>query len=327
MIPSGLEILAIPVFIAGVVLLWKGSDVLVTGTSRTAAHLGVSALIISVILVGFGTSAPEFAISGGAAIQNNADSAGISLGNIIGSCVANILLVLGMGAVISPLSAKKSIIKREAPIMLGATVLLLIFSILGLLDKYHLIGGIIFLVLFVVFVLYFIRAAKKERIDVGKIDEGKTRKNILFIILGIAGVIIGAQLLIESSVTIANYFKISPFVIAISMVAIGTSLPELVVSATASYKNEDDIAIGNVLGSNVFNILLILGFSALFIPLKANVTESLSHIWILLGVSLVLFPILYTGHKISRLEGVGMLILYSVFMWYIFIGREIILNL
>ena len=320
MIPLGFEILAVPVFIAGVVLLWKGSDVLVTGTSRTAAHLGISALVISVILVGFGTSAPEFAISGGAAIQKNA---GISLGNIIGSCVANILLVLGIGAIISPLSAKKSIIKREAPIMLGATILLLIFSILGLLDKYHLIGGIIFLVLFAAFVLYFVRVAKKERIDVGKIDEGKTRKNILLIILGIAGVIIGAQLLIESSVTIANYFEISPFVIAISMVAVGTSLPEIVVSATASYKNEDDIAIGNVLGSNVFNILLILGFSALFIPLKANVTESLGHIWILLGVSLVLFPILYTGHKISRLEGVGMLILYSIFMWYIFIGKTL----
>ncbi|RLI58957.1 MAG: sodium:calcium antiporter, partial [Candidatus Asgardarchaeum californiense] len=294
--------------------------ILVTGTSKTAAHLGISALIISVILVGFGTSAPEFAISGSAAIQKNAD---ISLGNIIGSCVANILLVLGVGAVISPLSAKKSIIKREAPIMLGATVLLLMFSILGLLDKYHLIGGIIFLVLFTVFVLYFIRAAKKERIDVRKVDEGKTRKNILFIILGIAGVVIGAQLLIESSVTIANYFKISPFVIAISMVAVGTSLPELVVSATASYKNEDDIAIGNVLGSNVFNILLILGFSALFIPLGAGVAESLSYIWILLGVSLVLFPILYTGHKISRLEGVGMIILYLIFMWYIFIGKTL----
>ena len=114
MIPSGLEILAVPVFIAGIVLLWKGSDALVTGTSKTAAQIGISSMIISVILVGFGTSAPEFAISGGAAIQNNADSAGISLGNIIGSCVANILLVLGIGAVISPLSVKKGVIKREA---------------------------------------------------------------------------------------------------------------------------------------------------------------------------------------------------------------------
>jgi len=319
--PLGLEILALPAFIAGVILLWKGSDALVDGTSKAAVHLGISALVISVILVGFGTSAPEFAISGGAAIQNTENSAGISLGNILGSCIANLLLVLGISAIISPLSIKKSIIKREAPIMLGATFLLLIFSILGLMDKYHLAGGVIFLVAFIAFVIYFVRVAKKERIVVEKFDEGKTRKNIFLIILGIVSVVLGAELLIESSVTIANILGIPAFVIALSMVAIGTSLPELVVSATASYKNEDDIAVGNVLGSNVFNVLLILGFSALFIPL--NTFESITHILILLGVTIVMFLIIYTGRKISRLEGVGMLVLYAVFMWYIFIGKAI----
>jgi len=311
--------LVIPAFIVGVLFLWKGSDILIDGTSKTAAQLGISALIISVVLVGFGTSAPEFAISIGAAVQNNS---GISLGNIIGSCVANLLLVLGVAAIIRPIKIKKGIIKREFPIMLGATAILLVVSLFGLLDTHHRIGGVFFLVLFAAFVAFFIICARKEREDEKKLDTGKTLKNILFIVLGIIGVMAGAWLLIDSSVVIAEFLGIPTFIIALSIVAIGTSLPELVVSSRAAYKNEHDIAIGNVLGSNVFNILLILGFAALFIPLNAMV--SLSHIWILLAVTLVMFPILYTGHIISRKEGVFMLALYSVFIWYIFFGVNIV---
>ena len=310
MIPT---ILALPAFIVGVLFLWKGSDILVDGTSKTAAQLGVSSLIISVILVGFGTSAPEFAISVGAAIQNNSD---ISLGNIIGSCVANLLLVLGIASIVKPIKIKKSIIRREVPIMLGATFILLISSIFGLLDNFHIFGGVLFIVLFAVFVLYFVRCAKKERDDNKQIGIGKTQKNILFIVLGIIGVVAGAWLLIESSVVIADFLGIPTFIIALSMVAVGTSLPELVVSSMAAYKDESDIAIGNVLGSNVFNILLILGVAALFIPLKAK--ESINHLWILLAVNLLMFPILFSGHSISRKEGVFMLVIYSVFIWYIF---------
>ena len=319
MIPTGLEILVLPIFTVGVILLWKGSDILVDGTSKTAVHLGVSTLIISVILVGFGTSAPEFAISVGAAVQHNSD---ISLGNIIGSCIANLFLVLGIAAMIRPIKIKKGIIKREAPIMLAATFALLLFAVIGLLDEFHIVGGVIFCILFGVFVFYFFCCARKERKSSEEIDTGKTTKNILFIILGIAGVIAGAWLLLESAVCIANVFKIPQIVIALSMVAIGTSLPELVVSSMAAYKGKSDIAVGNVLGSNVFNILLILGFAALFIPLKA--TDSISHIIILFVVSILIFPILYTGKKISRFEGFLMLIVYFVFMWYTFFGSAFI---
>jgi len=315
MIPEGLEILALPVFIVGVLLLWKGSDILIDGTSKTAVHLGISALIVSVILVGFGTSAPEFAISVGAAAQNNSD---ISLGNIIGSCVANLMLVLGVAAIIRPIKIKKGIVKREFPIMLGATIVLLVSSFLGLLDSYRWIGGALFLILFASFVGYFVICARKERDNGKKIDTGKTSKNLFFIALGIIGVVAGAWLLIESSIVIAGLFGIPTFIIAISLVAVGTSLPELVVSSMAAYKNEHDIAIGNVLGSNVFNIFLILGFAALFIPLKA--IDFLPHLWILLAVSLMMFPILYMGHSISRKEGVFMLVIYSVFIWYSFFG-------
>lgn len=315
MIPSGLELLAIPIFISGVLILYKSSDILVIGTSKTAAKLGVSTLIISVLLVGFGTSAPELAISVGAAIQNDS---GISLGNIIGSCIANLLLILGLSAIIRPIKIKKGIIKREMPIVLGVTVVFLLSSYANLLDKMHIFGGIIFLILFIMFVLYFIQCAKKERNNEKSINISITEKNILFIVIGIIGVILGAELLIVSSITIAELLSVPTFVIALSIVAVGTSLPELAVSAMASFKGESDIAVGNVFGSNVFNILLILGIAALFIPL--NAVASIDYLIILVVVTLVMFPILYTGHSISRKEGVLMLIFYSIFIWYAFSG-------
>ena len=152
--------IAILAFIFGVVSLYKCSDILVAGTSKTAAQLGVSSLIISVVVVAFGTSAPEFAISVGAAFQSHGD---ISMGNIVGSCVANLLLVLGVSAIIRPIKVKKSIIKREMPIVTGVTAFLLLSSFLGLLDAHRLKGGIIFLILFVVFIIFFLRCAKKEK--------------------------------------------------------------------------------------------------------------------------------------------------------------------
>ena len=313
MLSIGLAILA---FIVGIIFLYKCSDILVDGTSKTAAQLGISSLIISVIVVAFGTSAPEFAISVSAAFQSHAD---ISMGNIIGSCIANLLLVLGVSAIIRPIKIKKTIIKREMPIIIGVTTVLLLSSFFGLLDTYRLIGGAIFLVLFAVFIVYFIQCAKKERNnDVEKNVSGKTLKNIIFIILGIAGVVVGALLLIESALSIADFFGIPEMIIALSMVAVGTSLPELVVSAMAAYKNESDIAVGNVIGSNVFNIFLILGASALIIPL--NAVNSIGNLLILMVVTLVMFPVLYTGHVISRKEGVFLLVLYLFFICYIFLA-------
>jgi len=313
MLSIGLAILA---FIVGVIFLYKCSDILVDGTSKTAAQLGISSLIISVIVVAFGTSAPEFAISVGAAFQSHAD---ISMGNIIGSCVANLLLVLGVSAIIRPIKVKKTIIKREMPIIIGVTIVLLLSSFFGLLDTHRLIGGAIFLVLFAVFIVYFIQCAKKERNnDVEKYVYGKTLNNIIFIILGIAGVVVGALLLIESALSIADFFGIPEMIIALSMVAVGTSLPELVVSAMAAYKNESDIAVGNVIGSNVFNIFLILGASALLIPL--NAVNSIGTLLILMVVTLVMFPVLYTGHVISRKEGIFLLVIYLFFICYIFLG-------
>jgi cation:H+ antiporter len=307
-------VLSIPAFIIGIIFLWKGSDILVEGTSHTAAKLGISSIIISLIIVAFGTSAPEFAISFGAALQNRAD---ISLGNIIGSCIANIFLVIGISSIIRPIKIRKSIIRRELPIFVASSMILFLFSFLGLLDEYHYFGGLFFIIFFIFFIIYFIQCARKERKNFEKYSEGSTKKNILFIIFGIIGVVLGAWLLIESAITIADILNIPPFVIALSMVAIGTSLPELVVSSMAAYKGKSDIAIGNVLGSNVFNIFLILGVSALFIPLQ--VFDSFYHLIFLLIATFIMIPAVHTGHIISRLEGVIFLILYSVFILFIFL--------
>ena len=311
-------ILAIPAFIIGIIFLYKGSDILVDGTSKTAAQLGISVIIISVILVAFGTSAPELSISVGAAIGNHPE---ISFGNVVGSCVANLLLVLGISAIIRPIKIKKSVLKREMPVIVIITIILLLAAILGLLDTYRLLGGILFIVLFIAFIAYFIHCGKKERVA-KKYGTGSLYKNILFIVLGIIGVVAGAWLLIESAIQIAEFLGIPELIIAISIVAIGTSLPELVVSAMAAYKDKHDIAIGNVLGSNVFNILLILGAAALLIPL--NAMASIDHLLLLVGVTLVMFPILSTGEGISRRKGVILLILYSFFILYIFWLQDVV---
>jgi len=308
-------LLAIPAFILGILFLYKGSDILVEGTSKTACQLGISTMIISVVLVGFGTSAPEFAISVGAAVQNDVYSADISLGNIIGSCVANLLLVLGLSAVIRPITVKKQVVSRELIVVLIATLILLGAAFFGLLDTYHIIGGILFLISFSVCMYIFFCIARKERIEGIHCTKGETRKNILFIILGIIGVVGGAYLLIESAVVIAEFFDIHPLVIALTLVAVGTSLPELVVSVVASWKHESDIAVGNVLGSNVFNILLILGVAGLFLNL--NALASLDLILILLGVTLLMFPLLYSGKTIARWEGGLMLVIYAGFIIYL----------
>ena len=318
--------LAIIVFLSGVILLYKGSDILVDGTTHVAAQLGVSSLIISVVVVAFGTSAPEFAISVGAAMQEYAGvvegGADISVGNIIGSCIANLLLVIGLSAVIRPIKIQKGVIYRELPIMVLVTIGLLVFSLTGLLDGFHVIGGLLFLLFFVLFVFYFIRVARLERIKVEEFSDGNMVRDSVLIVFGIAGVVLGAWFLIESAITIAHFFNISPFIISLSMVAVGTSLPELVVSVMASFKDESDIAVGNVIGSNVFNIFLVIGAAALIIPL--NAVDSMDHLIILLVVTIVMYPVLKSGHVISKKEGVFLLFFYAIFMWYTFFGYQFV---
>ena len=305
--------LTIPALIAGVFFLYKGSGILIDGTIKTAMKLGISSLVISLTVVAYGTSTPELAISVGAAVQSHPD---ISLGNIVGSCIANILLILGLGAIIRTTPVDRTILTRDIPLMIGATLCLLLIPLFEVLSISHWIIGILFLVFFGLYIGFFLRSAQKQREGSTKTRSEKITKPLFFIVLGIMGVVLGAWLLIESSVAIARFLSIPEMIIALSMIAVGTSLPELVVSVMAAYKKKTDIALGNIIGSNVFNILLILGISALFIPLHA--TGSLIHIYFLIGITGLLVFFMYTRKKISRVEGILFLGIYTGYMVYIF---------
>ena len=307
-------IYAVPLLITGIILVSKGSDILVDGTTKTALYLGIPLFVISAVLIGFGTSAPELAVSVGSALKNDA---GISLGNIVGSCIANILLILGIGALIKPIKINKDGIKKESIIILFSSIILLVFAAVGLLDKYHLIGGLLFLLMFIASLYIFILSAKKHKQKLDTQNTQKIQKNIILITLGIIAVIFGAWLLIQSTISIATTLGIPSFFIALSVVAVGTSLPELIVTITASRKEKSDITIGNIIGSNMFNIFLILGLSALLIPLNTN-TE-IDKIIILLFATICIFPFLYTGKILTRKIGLIYLIGYAIFICYSFI--------
>ena len=307
-------LLAIPLFIIGIAILIKGSDMLVEGTSKIALRYGIPIFIISAVIIGFGTSSPELAVTVGAALEKNAN---ISLGNIVGSCVANLLLILGTAAVIKPVKINKCRRNEESFIVFFSSFILLLFAAIGLLDEYHLIGGGLFIIFFIGSFALFVGCAKQKKQALETVGIEKTWRNILFIILGIIGVILGAWLLIESTVSIASALGISSFFIALTVIAVGTSLPELMVSITASQKNESELIVGNILGSNVFNIFLILGLSALLIPLHAF--AALDLMIVLLIATIGILPFLYTGKMITRREGIIFLIGYAVFIWYSFV--------
>ncbi len=305
--------IAIFIFILGVLLLYKGADFLIDGASKTAARLGISSLIVALTVVAYGTSMPEFAVSFMAALRGHT---GISIGNVLGSCMANLLLVLGVSALIKPMKVTKTVVVREAPIMVGSSFLLLLLSAGYVLNR---IDGIIFLLCFIAYIMFFLWIAKKTKNKNNyDIRSSPMSKNTVLIIVGIIGVIIGARLLVDSSVFFAKTFGISEAVIALSLIAIGTSLPELAISGLASWKGESDISIGNIIGSNIFNILLVLGaclaVTSIIIDQKLFINMLLVFI-----VSIIVIPMLYTGYVLSRKEGVVLLIGYVCYIMWLYL--------
>jgi cation:H+ antiporter len=306
--------LAVPAAILGILFLYKFSDILIEGTAKTAMKVGISSLVISLTLVAYGTSTPELAISVTAAVEGYPE---ISWGNVIGSNIANLLLILGISALIRPMTVERGIIRRELIIMIGATALLFVVPLFEIIGVPSVVAGVMFLICFAAYLFYFLRSALKERKPSDSKQLGKTQKYVLFIIGGILGVIFGAWLLVESSVSIARFLGIPEIIIALTMVSVGTSIPELMVSSLSAYRKQSEIAIGNIIGSNIFNILLVLGIALLFIPM--NSTTSLVHLSFLLVVSLLMIPLMYIGGKLSRLNGVFMLLLYSGYIRYLFL--------
>ena len=299
----------------GFVFLAKGADFFVDGASSIAKRFKIPQLVIGLTIVAMGTSMPEAAVSIKAAISGNAD---ISIGNVVGSNILNILIILGVSSVIFPLIVKKSTLKVDIPIVIGATGVLFV---LGLLGKVYFWGGLIMLLGFGLYLTYlFIGAKKNKDEDETEIKDMPIWKSIIFVILGIALIIFGSEFAVETATNLAKMAGWSDAFIGLTIVALGTSLPELFTSVMAAIKKNPDIAIGNVVGSNIFNILFILGITSLIIPI--NFAPSfLIDTAISLGCAVLLLVLSIKGGKLKRWGGAIMLISYGGYFAYLYLTQ------
>ncbi len=300
----------------GFVMLIKGSDWFVDGSSGIATKFGIPQLVIGLTIVAMGTSAPEAAVSISAAFSGSAD---ITIGNIVGSNILNILIILGISSIIVPIAVAPSTIRIEIPFMIVITIIMLLVGLDGVIRVFD---GIIFLVLFAAYLAYLYGMAKKDK-NKNKKNDNEDKKNIsitksfLFVIIGLALIIFGSNITVDAATKIAQAFGISERFIGLTIVALGTSLPELFTSVTAARKGNADIAIGNIVGSNIFNILFVIGISALIIPVPfASNFIFDSIIAIAAGVILLLCS-LWTK-KLKRWSGITMFIGYVAYFVLIF---------
>ena len=301
----------------GLVLLAVGGDVLVRGAVATATRLGVSPLLIGLTLVGFGTSTPELVTSLEAALRG---APGIAVGNVVGSNIANILLILGVAAVIAPFAVGAAF-RRDGTAVVLSAVLLVAVCLLGRIGP--VIGGA-FLALLLAYLVLSVRQDRAA--GAGAATAPPERKPmpvplaLLLVAGGIAATILGARWLVEGAVRLAAGLGVSETVIGLTIVAVGTSLPELVTSVTAALRRQGDIAFGNVLGSNVFNVLFILGATALVRPIDVPASIARVDVWVVLAASLGLALVARTGWRVTRAEGAGLLAAYLAYLAYLGLG-------
>lgn len=319
-----LDALTIIKLVAGFVLLFFGGEFLVRGSVSLARRLGVSPFLIGATVIAFGTSAPEMVVSLKAAFDH---SMGIALGNIVGSNIANLFLILGMSALIAPVAVNRSAVLRDGLVLAGASLLLTLFVVLGEITRWQ--GAIMFVLLAAV-IIYSYWSERRKITPSGNLrlrEEAEVQDvphsiavALLFVIAGLASVAFGAHLLVEAAVIVARSIGISEAVIGLTVVAVGTSLPELATSIVAAYRKHAEVALGNVIGSSVFNILGILGLVSIIHPLSAPKEFAFLHIWINLGVTALVLTPVFAGWRISRLLGTAFVLLYAGFIAIQFVG-------
>ncbi len=320
-------ILQIILLVVGFVCLIKGADWLIDGASSIASHFKVSKLLIGLTIVAFGTSVPELAVSFSSIFNNSTD---ILLGNVIGSNIINVLLLVGIAAVIHPIRVKKDTVSKELPLLLLiSTALIVLVLDVNLSEAVSNVfsrgDAVMCLLLFGIFLYYIISLARKNKKEAKKIEKPKWKlgKSFLFIIVGLAGVVIGSELVVNSASTIASAIGISERIISLSIVALGTSLPELITTVTAAKKNESDLLIGNIVGSNIFNICFVL---ALPVALSGSISPSnfeVIDLIMLIASSLIICVLAKRNRNITRLEGAIMLAIFLIYYGYIFYGALI----
>lgn len=308
--------------ILGLILLVGGAEYLVRGASNLAISAGISSLVVGLTVVAFGTSSPELAVSVMSAYKGQAD---LALGNVVGSNIFNVLFILGLSALIVPLVVAQQLVRFDVPLMIGVSVLLLLLGLdgnIGRLDGLLLFSGV------VAYTLFLIRQSRRESSAAVKAQyesefSGNAKvgwlKNIALVLGGLAALILGSKWLVDSAVAIAQSFGVSELVIGLTIVAAGTSMPEVATSVIAAIRGERDIAVGNVVGSNIFNILCVLGLSAVVSPAGIEVSSAALRfdIPVMIAVAVACLPVFFSGYQISRGNGVAFLAFYAAYLVYL----------
>lgn len=309
--------------IAGLVLLVKGADLFVTGASSVARRFHIPSLIIGLTIVAFGTSAPEAAVSITSALNGQSD---ITMGNIIGSNMFNLLVVVGIAAWILPFKVKETIIAKEFPFtLLGClAVLVLTYDVLlqnGSINNINRTDGLVLLMFFGIFMYYLLSVALKA------VKENKTEevmvtismpKSVIYLVIGIVGIVLGGDIAVDAASAIAMDWGMSEAMVGLTIIAIGTSLPELMTSVVAARKGESDIALGNVIGSNIFNIFFILGISAVITPVSVSAVVAFDAL-LLAVISVIAFCFALTDRRFSKGEGAVLILFYVAYMAFVII--------
>lgn len=307
--------------LVGFVLLTYGAERLVNGSSALALKLGLTPLVIGITVVAFGTSAPELVVSIRATLAGNSE---IAIGNVIGSNIANIALILGVTAVIRPMLVHRDILRVELPTMIGVTLIASLFIISDEITRLEGVLLFVGLIIFIVFSLYRAKnlpeEVRKQIVEVPdeSIITTPIWKSWVLVLLGLVLLVLGGELLVNGAVEIARIFGISEAIIGITIVSIGTSLPELATSAVAAIKKEADIAIGNIIGSNVFNLLSILGITAMINPMDSS-SFDLVDLGMMLGLTLLIWPMMRRGLELNRWEGAILLLTYTGYIIWLLV--------
>jgi cation:H+ antiporter len=311
--------------ILGLVLLVVSADWLVKGASRLAAIFGISPLVIGLTVVAFGTSAPELAVSVMSAFSGKAD---LAIGNVVGSNIFNILFILGIAAIITPLIVHQQLVRIDVPVMIVVSFMLLALGYDGNVsrwDGFLLFGGAL------VYTGFLVRLSRREK-DAAVVSEyekefgvpqGKAASwvvNLGLVIVGIGGLVLGSKLLVDSAVTIAQHFGVSELIIGLTIVSIGTSLPEVATSVVAAIRGERDIAVGNLVGSNIFNILSVVGLSSIVAPsgIQVAATALAFDIPVMIAIAVACLPVFFAGYEVTRLNGAVFFTFYLIYVFYLF---------
>jgi cation:H+ antiporter len=319
-------IMTFVLFVVGLVLLIVGAELLVRGSSRLAAAMGISPLIIGLTVVAFGTSSPELVVSIQASLGGNPN---LALGNVVGSNIFNVLLILGLSAAIAPLIVSQQLIRLDVPLMVAISALTWLFAQNGAIDRWE--GLLLFLLLvgYIIFSIYVSRRESKavqqeyeEAFGVPKDQQRKPLIDILLVVVGLGGLALGSHWLVESATLFAEALGVSPFIIGLTIVAAGTSLPEVATSVLASIRGERDIAVGNVVGSNLFNLMAVLGISSAISPAGVAVPEAALRfdLPVMVMVAVACLPVFFTGSRLSRWEGLLFLSYYVAYTLYLILS-------